>query len=81
MAATHLLCPGSVFPVHILYELMSLRRRLRHLFQSASAVRYKRKTKIYATVDPRGTTQLPGNDAANIEVSSVLWIKEIDHIS
>lgn len=41
IAATHLLCPGSEFPVHILYELMSLRGRRRHLFQSASAVRYK----------------------------------------
>lgn len=33
--ATHLLCPGPVFPVHILYKLMSLKCRLHHLLQSA----------------------------------------------
>lgn len=29
-----------------------------------------------ATVDPRGPTQVPGNDAAYINVSSLMWNKE-----
>lgn len=61
IAATHLLCPGSEFPVHILYELMSLRRRLHHLFQSASAVRQRKKNLCHCRPKRNDTTvNFPG---------------------
>lgn len=44
IAVTHLLSPVSVFALHILYELMSLRRRFHRLLRSATRALEEEKT-------------------------------------